>query len=97
MIKQVICAIKIRRAPRRHDNIDFKPLVERAVAILPLSVAVAADKGYDSKDNHVLVMERYCGYSIIPPRYQDVPVCMAYLWQVQEADEDETRLSKTTV
>ena len=73
MIKQVICAIKIRRAPARHDNVDFKPLVERAAAILPLSVVVA-DKGYDSEDNHVLVRERHRAYSIIPPRYQDVPV-----------------------
>lgn len=53
MIKQVICAIKIRRAPARHDNVDFKPLVERATAILPLSVVVALTrKGYDSEDNH---------------------------------------------
>jgi hypothetical protein len=73
MLKQVICAIKIRRAPARHDNVDFKPLVERAAAILPLSVVVA-DKGYDSEDNHVLVRERHRAYSIIPPRYQDVPV-----------------------
>lgn len=74
MLKQVICTIKIRRAPVRHDNVDFKPLVEKAAAIMPLSVLVA-DKGYDSsEDNHVLVRERHHGYSIIPPRYQDVPV-----------------------
>jgi hypothetical protein len=57
MLKQVIiCTIKIRRAPVRHDdNVDFKPLVEKAAAIMPLSVLVA-DKGYDSsEDNHVLV------------------------------------------
>jgi hypothetical protein len=73
MIKQVICTIKIRRGPGRHDNIDFKPLVEKAAGILPLSV-VTADKGYDDEDNHVLVRERYHAYSVIPPRYQDVPV-----------------------
>ena len=73
MLKQVICTIKIRRAPRRHDNVDFKPLVERAAGILPLSV-VAADKGYDSEDNHILVRERHHAFSIIPPRYQEVPV-----------------------
>lgn len=75
MLKQVICTLKIRRAPARHDNVDFKPLVEKAAAILPLSVVVVADKGYDSEeDNHVLVRERHHhAYSIIPPRYQDVP------------------------
>lgn len=73
MLQQVICTIKIRRAPARHDNVDFKPLVERAAAIMPLSVVVA-DKGYDSEENHVLVRERHRAYSVIPPRYQDVPV-----------------------
>jgi hypothetical protein len=73
VLKQVICAVKIRRAPAMHDIVDFKPLVERASAILPLSVVVA-DKGYDSEDNHVFVRERCHAYSIIPPRYQDVPV-----------------------
>jgi len=34
------------------------------------------DKGYDSEENHVhvLVRERLHAFSIIPPRYQDVPV-----------------------
>ncbi|AFU57039.1 putative transposase IS4 family protein [Candidatus Nitrososphaera gargensis Ga9.2] len=74
VLKQVICTIKIRRAPARHDdNVDFKPLVERASDIMPLSLVVA-DKGYDSEENHVFVRERYHAYSIIPPRYQDVPV-----------------------
>ena len=73
MLKQVICTIKIRRAPTRHDNVDFKPLVERTSEIRPLSIVVA-DKGYDSEENHVLVRERYHAYSIIPPRYQDVPI-----------------------
>jgi len=73
MLQQVICTIKVRRAPARHDNVDFRPLVERTSAVLPLSVVVA-DKGYDSEDNHALVREHHRAYSIIPPRYQDVPV-----------------------
>jgi len=40
---------------------------------MPLSIVVA-DKGYDSEENHMLVRERYHAYSIIPPRYQDVPI-----------------------
>jgi len=75
MLKQVICTIKIRRAPARHDNVDFKPLVERTSDIMPLSIVVAeADKGYDSEENHVFVREHHGAYSIIPPRYQEVPV-----------------------
>ena len=51
--KQIVCSIKIRRAPTRHDNIDFAPIVTRISKIKPLSVVVA-DKGYDSEDNHVI-------------------------------------------
>jgi hypothetical protein len=52
VLQQIICNIRIRRDPTRHDNIDFKPIVERIANILPLSV-VTADKGYDSEDNHL--------------------------------------------
>ena len=41
VLKQVICTIKIRRAPATHDNVDFKPLVERMSDIMPLSIVVA--------------------------------------------------------
>lgn len=49
VLKQIIiCIIKIRRAPKRHDNIDFQPLIIKIAKTLPLSV-VTADKGYDSE------------------------------------------------
>jgi len=74
VLKQIICKVKIRRAPTRHDNIDFKPIITRIAKIKPLSVVVA-DKGYDSEDNHILVREKLNGYSIIPSRYEkDVPI-----------------------
>jgi hypothetical protein len=73
VLKQIICNIKIRRAPTRHDNIDFKPVITKISKIKLLS-AVVADKGYDSEDNHVLVREKLYGYSIIPPRYEQVPI-----------------------
>ena len=38
-----------------------------------LSVAVP-DKGYDSKENHVLVREDLKAYCINPPRYAHVPI-----------------------
>jgi len=75
ILQQIICAIKIRRAPARHDNVDFQPIIERASKIMPMSVVVVADKGYDSEeDNHVLVRENYHALSIIPTRYKDVPI-----------------------
>jgi Transposase DDE domain len=74
MLKQVICTIKIRRAPpARHDNVDFQPIITRTSEIKPLSVAVA-DKGYDSEENHVLVREDLKAYSIIPTRYRCLPI-----------------------
>jgi hypothetical protein len=34
VLKQIICSIKIRRAPdARHDNIDFKPIITRTSEI----------------------------------------------------------------
>jgi hypothetical protein len=78
VLKQIICSIKIRRAPHtRHDSIDFKPIVTRTSEIKPLSVVVA-DKGYDSEDNHLLVRERLKAYGIIPPRNMHVPIWKTY-------------------
>jgi uncharacterized membrane protein YidH (DUF202 family) len=70
----LICNIRIRRAPTtRHDNIDFKPIVKRIANIIPLSV-VTADKAYDSEDNHLLVREELGAFSVIPARHKDVPI-----------------------
>ena len=73
VLQQIICSIKIRRAPTRHDNIDFQPIVTKISKIKSLSIVVA-DKAYDSEDNHVLVRDKLHGFSVIPPRYENVPV-----------------------
>ena len=73
VLKQIICKVKVRRAPTRHDNVDFKPIVTRIAKIKPLSVVVA-DKGYDSEDNHILVREKLNGFSIIPSRHENVSI-----------------------
>jgi hypothetical protein len=52
---------------------DFKPIVTRTSDILPLSV-VTVDKGYDSEDNHLLVRENLHAFSVIPARYEHVPI-----------------------
>jgi hypothetical protein len=57
ILQQVICTIKIRRSPTRHDTIDFQPLITTKTSeILPLSVVIG-DKGYDSEDNYILVRD----------------------------------------
>ena len=73
VLQQIVCSIKIRRAPTRHDNIDFAPIVTRISKIKTLSVVVA-DKAYDSEDNHILVRENLKGFSVIPSRYEHVPI-----------------------
>ncbi len=70
--EQIACSLKIRRSPR-HDTIDFRPIMIRASSIMPLSI-VLADKGYDSEANHEFVREELDAVSIIPARYEDVPV-----------------------
>jgi hypothetical protein len=76
VLYQIICDIKIRRAPTKHDTIDFQPIVQRTSEILPLSVVVA-DKGYDSENNHIFVRKLHA-FSIIPARYEDVPIWRTY-------------------
>ena len=73
VLQQIICTIKIRRAPTRHDNIDFRPLIIRLSESVQLSV-VTADKAYDSEDNHVLVRDILHAFSVIPARYEHVPI-----------------------
>ena len=73
ILQQIICTIKIRRAPTRHDSVDFRPLITKISELVPLSV-VTADKGYDSEDNHVLVRDVLHALSIIPARYEHVPI-----------------------
>jgi hypothetical protein len=60
-----MCDIKIRRAPKRHDTIDFQPIIENISEIVPVSVVVA-DKGYDSEQNHVIVRDNIHAFSVIP-------------------------------
>jgi hypothetical protein len=73
VLQQIICKIRIRRAPARHDNIEFIPIITRISDILPLSVVIS-DKAYDSEDNHLLVRNGLHALSVIPARYEHVPI-----------------------
>jgi len=46
--------------------------------ILPLSV-ITADRSYDSEDYHQLVRENLHGLSVIPARYERIP-----LWRIHD-------------
>ena len=104
VLQQIICTIKIRRAPTRHDSIDFRPLITKTSEILPLSVVIG-DKAYDSEDNHVLVRDVLHALSVIPPRYEHVPMrrtCGRYRKQMKhgysklsygQRNKDETIVS----
>jgi hypothetical protein len=71
MKKHLVCAIKIRHR-QRHDSVDFTPLLHKANDICHIHTVVA-DKGYDSEKNHVAANNLGIT-SIIPPRYEHVPV-----------------------
>jgi hypothetical protein len=73
VLQQIICTIKIRRAPTRHDNIDFGSLITKTSEILPLSVVIG-DKAYDSEVNHILVRDVLHALSVIPARYEYVSI-----------------------
>jgi hypothetical protein len=73
MKHQIICGIKIRHR-RRNDNVDFTPLLERAVRLAPVGTVVA-DRGYDSENNHVTTESLGIQRTIIRPKYESLQVC----------------------
>jgi len=76
-LSDYMCDIKIRRAPKRHDTIDFQPIIENISEIVPVSVVVA-DKGYDSEQNHVIVRDNIHAFSVIPARFEHIPIWKTY-------------------
>jgi transposase len=70
--KQIVVSVKVRRGPC-DDGRDFKPVVRKAHAIKPIRIGIG-DKGYDDEKNHELLRDELHAMSIIPARYQDVPV-----------------------
>ena len=82
LLQQIICTVKIRRAPTRHENIyRFQANYNKDVRYPSshyLSI-VTADKGYDSEEgNHILVREQQHAFSVIPARYRHVPIWKTY-------------------
>ena len=68
--------IYIQLAYRRTERIEPQinhMLIGCSVETYSLSV-VTGDKGYDSEENHLLVREDLHAFSIIPARYEHVPI-----------------------
>ena len=72
MRQQIICGIKIRHR-RRHDSVDFVPLLKRAGKLIPIGTVVA-DRGYDSEQNHVMTENLGIPRTIIRPKYENLQV-----------------------
>jgi len=72
VVQQIICTIKIRRAPTGHISY-FQPLITKTSEISTLSVIIGY-KEYDSKDNLILVRDVMYVFSVIPTRRMRVPI-----------------------
>ncbi|MDE1863792.1 MAG: transposase, partial [Thaumarchaeota archaeon] len=72
MRRQIVCSIKIRHR-RRHDSVDFVPLLEQSVKLAHVSTVVA-DRGYDSEQNHVVAERMGIANAVIRPRYENLQV-----------------------
>jgi Transposase DDE domain len=70
--QQAIMVAKDRRSGA-HDTKDYKHLVKKSREIVPLN-DVTADKGYDSEENHKFTREDVGAKSVIPPRWENVPL-----------------------
>ena len=73
MRRQLICGIKIRHR-RRHDSVDFVPLLQRTASLVPIETIVA-DRGYDSENNHIMTEGLGIPRTIIRPKYENLQVC----------------------
>lgn len=75
--KQIIISQKIRRSPA-HDNRDFKPVVRKGKKVLEKAKkkikSLDADKGYDSEENHELVVEELDAEDRIRLKNKDKPI-----------------------
>ncbi len=84
MKSQLLIAVKIRKKTR-HDNVDFKPCVNKAARAVKIDV-VLGDKGFDAQKNHTLV-HKHGALFIAPLKNADVPI-----WRT--SGEDRKKLKR---
>jgi hypothetical protein len=70
--RQLVYGIRIRHK-RRHDSVDFVPLLQRLANMVPVDTVVA-DRGYDSEQNHVSAQNLGILHTIIRPKYEHLQV-----------------------
>jgi hypothetical protein len=70
--KQIVCSARIRHM-WRNDTVDFVPLLQHTCSIVPVGT-VAADRGFDSEQNHLAAQEIGVARCIIRPRYENLQV-----------------------
>ena len=70
--RQLICHTRTRHS-YVHDNVDFIPTLSPIRKSLSITLVIA-DKGYDDEKNHRFVREYLLADSIIPARFESVPV-----------------------
>jgi transposase len=68
---QLVLAVKIRKKAR-HDNVDFKPSINRVARCVSLDTVIG-DRGFDAQKNHDLV-HTHKALLITPLRNKDVPI-----------------------
>lgn len=81
---QLVLALKIRKKAR-HDNVDFKPSVNRVARFADIDLVIG-DKGFDAQKNHEIV-HKHGALLITPLKNGNVPV-----WRT--SGEDRKKLKR---
>ena len=81
---QLVLALKIRKKAR-HDNVDFKPCVNKVAKFVDIDLVIG-DKGFDAQKNHDIVHE-HGALLITPLKNENVPI-----WRT--SGEDRKKLKK---
>ena len=83
LVTQLVLAVRIRKKAR-HDNVDFKPSINRVARHISVDTVIG-DKAFDAQKNHDLVHE-HGALLITPLRNEDVPV-----WRTSGADRKKLK------
>lgn len=83
MKSQLLIAVKIRKKTR-HDNVDFKPCVNKAARTVNIDL-ILGDKGFDAQKNHTLA-HKHKALLITPLRNKDVPI-----WKTKGEDRKKLK------
>lgn len=81
---QLVLAIRIRKKAR-HDNVDFKPSVNKVARFVKIDLVIG-DKGFDAQKNHEIV-HKHGALLITPLKNEDVPI-----WRT--SGEDRKKLKR---